>query len=251
MYSTSGKRRSSGYPSSSAKRYKSFSKKTNRYKKTSFVRQTPYGGGIVRIPYNRAFNSNPFPPKLFNTLRYSEQVTINCVDSNNGCGTYIFSANNLYDPNYTGTGHQPLYYDQLTALYNHWTVLSSKITVVVQRASNPVQLQAVLVLDDDASLGTANNINLLTERAGSVHGSADPGNGLLLTLSKTFSAKKWFGSNPLDNDNLQGFISAGPSEQVYYAIMVQDLTGTSQSVAAHITMEFNVIWDELTSVASS
>ena len=251
MYSSLGKRRSSGYPSSSSKRYKgSYAKKSYR-KKTSGVRQSTYGGGIVRIPYNRSFNSNPFPPKLYNTLRYSEQVIINTSDSLNGCGSYLFQANNLYDPNYTGTGHQPLYYDQLTGIYNHWTVISSKMTIVVQRVSNPVQVQCVLLLDDDASLGTSNNINLLTERAGAVFGAADPGNGLLLTLSKTWSARKWFGANPLDNDNLQGTVSAGPSEGVYYGFMVQDLTGTSQSVACHVTMEFNVIWDELASVASS
>lgn len=249
MYSTPGKRRSSGYPTSSSKRYKS-EKKSYR-KKTSFVKQTPYGGGIVRMPYNRAFNRNPFPPKLFNTLRYSEQVVLNTSDSLNGCGTYIWSANNLYDPNYTGTGHQPLYYDQISSLYNHWTVVSSKITATIVRASNPVQLQAVLVCDDDATLGTSNNINLLIERSDSSTGACDPGNGLLMTLSQTFSAKKWFGANPLANDNLQGTVGGGPTEQVYYALMVQDITGTSQSVAIHVMMEFNVVWDELTSVASS
>ena len=107
MYSVAGKRRTSGYPSSSSKRYKgSYGKKSYR-KKTSGVRQSTYGGGIVRMPYSRAFNSNPFPPKLYNTLRYSEQVIINTSDSLNGCGSYLFQANNLYDPNYTGTGHQP------------------------------------------------------------------------------------------------------------------------------------------------
>ena len=218
--------------------------------KTSGVRQSTYGGGIVECHIVVRSTATP-SPKLYNTLRYSEQVIINTSDSLNGCGSYLFQANNLYDPNYTGTGHQPLYYDQLTGIYNHWTVISSKMTIVVQRVSNPVQVQCVLLLDDDASLGTSNNINLLTERAGAVFGAADPGNGLLLTLSKTWSARKWFGANPLDNDNLQGTVSAGPSEGVYYGFMVQDLTGTSQSVACHVTMEFNVIWDELASVASS
>ena len=61
MYSVAGKRRTSGYPSSSSKRYKgSYGKKSYR-KKTSGVRQSTYGGGIVRMPYSRAFNSNPSP----------------------------------------------------------------------------------------------------------------------------------------------------------------------------------------------
>lgn len=246
---SSVKRRTSAPFPSSSKRWKGSSKSYRS--KTSSIRKSAYGGGIVRMPYNRAYNRNPFPPKLFTTLRYSEQVVVNCADSNNGCGTYIWSANNLYDPNYTGTGHQPMYYDQLTGIYNHWTVVSSKITATIVRASNPVQLQCVLVLDDDAALGTSNNINTLTERADATYGSCDPGNGLLLKMTKTFSAKKWFGANPLANDNLQGSVSTGPSEGVYYGLMVQDITGTSQSVAVHVFMEFNVVWDELASVAAS
>ena len=147
-------------------------------------------------------------------------------------------------------GASTLYYDQISSLYNHWTVISSKITATIVRASNPVQLQAVLVCDDDATLGTSNNINLLIERSDSSTGACDPGNGLLMTLSQTFSAKKWF-EPTLANDNLQGTVGGAPTEQVYYALMVQDITGTSQSVAIHVMMEFNVVWDELTSVASS
>ena len=124
------------------------------------------------------------------------------------------------------------------------------MTIVVQRVSNPVQVQCVLLLDDDASLGTSNNINLLTERAGAVFGAADPGNGLPHAVQDVVRPQVVW-CQLFDNDNLQGTVSAGPSEGVYYGFMVQDLTGTSQSVACHVTMEFNVIWDELASVASS
>ena len=104
----------------------------------------------------------------------------------------------------------PLYYDQLTGIYNHWTVISSKMTIVVQRVSNPVQVQCVLLLDDDASLGTSNNINLLTERAGAVFGAADPGNGLLLTLSRRGPPASGLVPILWITTTSKGTVSAGP-----------------------------------------
>jgi len=45
----------------------------------------------------------------------------------------VFRANSLYDPNYTGGGHQPNGFDQLIAAYNHFTVISSKIRVKLKQ----------------------------------------------------------------------------------------------------------------------
>lgn len=45
------------------------------------------------------------------------------------CGVHTFRANDLYDPNLTGAGHQPRGFDQLMTLYNKFKVHASKITV--------------------------------------------------------------------------------------------------------------------------
>jgi len=43
--------------------------------------------------------------------------------------TYVFRANSLFDPDYSFTGHQPLYYDQYSAIYKAYKVYGSKITI--------------------------------------------------------------------------------------------------------------------------
>ena len=43
--------------------------------------------------------------------------------------SYVFRGNSLYDPDYTGTGHQPRYYDQLTPVYGRYKVLGSECSV--------------------------------------------------------------------------------------------------------------------------
>ena len=50
----------------------------------------------------------------------------------NGGASYTvkyFCANGMYDPNVTGTGHQPLLFDQYMALYHKYAVTSSRISV--------------------------------------------------------------------------------------------------------------------------
>lgn len=59
---------------------------------------------------------SPFPPKLWTTLTYTDHATITAIAG--VIGTYTFAANGLYDPNITGTGHQPRYFDTFCGANN-------------------------------------------------------------------------------------------------------------------------------------
>jgi len=71
------------------------------------------------IPYG-------LPPTLVMGCKYSDLVTWDLAAI--ALGTYTFSANGLYDVDISGTGHQPLGFDQLMAMYNRYTVIVSDIT---------------------------------------------------------------------------------------------------------------------------
>lgn len=60
------------------------------------------------------------PPFLISPQRYSDVITISL--SAGTVQSYSFRANSLFDPDRTGTGHQPLGFDQLTAIYNRYVV---------------------------------------------------------------------------------------------------------------------------------
>lgn len=77
--------------------------------------------GIGRLP--------GFPETYKTVLVYNEGISIDAAAG--GATYYSFNCMNLYDPNYSGTGHQPLYYDNLTAIYNRWRVRAAYITVTV------------------------------------------------------------------------------------------------------------------------
>jgi hypothetical protein len=74
----------------------------------------------------------PFAAEFLVRLRYAETVTVATTSSVDTASTYSFRLNSLYDPNYTGTGHQPYQFDQLTPIYNNYLVNKAEFKVTIR-----------------------------------------------------------------------------------------------------------------------
>lgn len=97
-----------------------------KYKKRSKPKQTKQS--IVKSL------SAPLPLKLQTNLRYVDSFVLNP-----GIGVlaiHQFAANDIFDPDVTGVGHQPLGRDELATFYNGYRVLASVITVSFMPHSN-------------------------------------------------------------------------------------------------------------------
>lgn len=87
---------------------------------------------------------DPFPNQATAIMRYSEVISLNP-----GIATpaaYLFRANSIFDPNFSGIGHQPYGHDTYSSIYNHYCVTSSVITVQSTTSANGVF--GVSVTDD-------------------------------------------------------------------------------------------------------
>jgi len=93
-------------------------------------RKSPYKrravDGIVRAPRSVALSSWNQPFRT--TLKYSD-VVVMATSVGTGFVTYALRANSLFDPDYSGAGHQPLRFDQLAAMFNAYRVRSARIKV--------------------------------------------------------------------------------------------------------------------------
>lgn len=91
------------------------------------------------IPYIR----NPdfgYPDKLVTKLRYVSHNTIS--GALGAVGAHVFRMNSLFDPDLTGTGHQPMFFDQFcgavgSAPYSHYRVLTSTVTCTFTQVTAP------------------------------------------------------------------------------------------------------------------
>ncbi|AXQ66272.1 MAG: putative capsid protein [Cressdnaviricota sp.] len=82
------------------------------------------------------------------TLLYADTLVLG-----SGVGTtaqHVFRLNSLFDPDYTGVGHQPRYFDQFAALFNRYRVDEVYIEMTLSTTSN---MGAVVILNADNSLG--------------------------------------------------------------------------------------------------
>ncbi len=69
----------------------------------------------------------PFPLRYDAKLTYGVNVTLTTAGSSNLGVMYRFRLNSLYDPDVTGTGHQPYQYDQLSPIYRQYLVRKAHI----------------------------------------------------------------------------------------------------------------------------
>jgi len=205
----------------------------------------------LRPTLSRARFLTGFPDQLTMTHRYCESG-VSVTSTLGVMGHYLFRANGMFDPNATGSGHQPLYFDQLTAIYNHWHVIGSRIKVVgITADSNTATFSWALWQNDDTST-TPSDIFAVAEQSKGVlkmqpaQVTATP---QFATLG--WSAKKTFGGSTLADSELQGTVAADPTEQSFFQITVQTHGGVTAAMLFNVEIEYIAVWTEVKDISSS
>lgn len=106
---------------------------------------------VGRAIRSRGYNTNPFPDNKLVKHRYTEIITLPAATATLP-SKYVFWAHNLQDPNYTGVGHQPMFYDEMSAQYNKYCVVKSSIRIIIPPATTDNLVRTFhLWLDDSAT----------------------------------------------------------------------------------------------------
>lgn len=97
-------------------------------------RKKPHRGKRNKAYRNKAvithIKGQGIPDMLSVKLSYVEHIPITTLGGLPYM-LYNFRGNSLFDPNVTGTGHQPMYFDQYAALYNRYRVMGSAVKIDV------------------------------------------------------------------------------------------------------------------------
>lgn len=151
-------------------------------------------------------------------FRYEAQVGINP-----GAGTtavHIFSCNGLFDPDITGTGHQPRGFDELMALYDHAVVIGAKITVdwMVDSSETVPSVCGIAIRD----FTTTDDYNGYVEGGNAVWGTLSDNNFYPVRQVLQVNPNKFLGrSKPLSDPNLKNSASGNPTEQAYFHLFTR------------------------------
>lgn len=194
---------------------------------------------IAQTAYQRRYthsymNSklNPLPTKTTVSLRYVEGIDL-APGAAGAPAKYVWRCNGPYDPNYTGVGHQPMFWDMYAGLYNHCVVSSAKMSVKVWGENNATTYGSIVAvkLDDD---GTS------SQNVGSILEQRDPyvkwammktnsgGSNNIANLSHSFNARTFFNCKDVgDKDSIGALTNTTPSEQAYWVLLWQHIDAST------------------------
>lgn len=91
-------------------------------------RRSRITGNLRTIDYSR-----PMPPRLNAKLRYT--AGFKTITTGIWASGLTWSLNDLYDPDVSGVGHQPMGYDQMCNFYNNWRVTGVKYSITFHSTS--------------------------------------------------------------------------------------------------------------------
>ena len=224
--------------------------KSNRRKSNKKSRQVlPFGG---------------FPERKAVRLKYVDFIKLDATPSGSATPKiHHFRANSLYDPDRTSSGHQPRGFDQHALLYDHYTVIGSKIKVTfesdVDNVSPAGQYCFLYLQDTEGVPGSL--IDIMEGGVGKSKFNYRPRNtvsGKSVTLTQKYSPYKFFGipktTSILSMDELTPQCTANPLEDAIYTIgiMCQRTTTTDPpAVVARVEIEYIAIFSEKKPMGSS
>jgi hypothetical protein len=198
-----------------------------RYVKKKYAKKRTFGNtGIARI-------STPFPYKLVTKLRYHENNNLTPAALTY---SYNYNINSLFDPNRTGTGHQPMYYDQLCpAVYQRYRVKGFSYKLVISDANTPIKFQAHFQNNNHSA-----DYEDLGEMIGTkqvIVNSMANGGRCIAHLKGYTTIKRILGEN-LNDDRDQAAYNASPSNVALLGLNVTSLNGITNITTFNLDLTF-------------
>jgi len=231
-------------------------RQAKRRQRTRKNRNTPPTLARVPAPRTEALRRCPLFPasvRKRGQLYYVSGLGLTAPTSGNAV-TYFFTANGMFDPDITGSGHQPIGFDQMMLMYEQCTVINSCITVSFNIGAG-LTVNAGIALFPDAS-GLTNPsqlvenglIRYITLTSGS---STFQNQRMRTTVTLACDVARYFGRRGvrvlLNDDSLTTTAAANPIEQVYFGVVAWQILpdgSTTTAIGFDALISFDVIYWE-------
>lgn len=177
----------------------------------------------------------PFPQRLITKMKYSSSFNLTAISP-----TWNWNLNSLFDPDRAGIGHQPYGYDQLSALYNRYRVISCSYVITGYPSdtgfSKPIQICAVPVNQGTliVNAGQAKE----NPRCKFVH--QVPGGAVAKLRGKAYlpSIVGRTRGQYMADDRYQAEVGSNPQEAIILSVVASDYTNTNVNTELTITLEY-------------
>lgn len=184
---------------------------------------------------------DPFPSLQKAVLRYSEVVTISTTTGL--AAAYLFRCNSIFDPNYTGIGHQPYGHDIYKLIYNKYRVTGSRITATPTSTFDGIY---GIAITDDPTINVDYNTVRETKGNTSVVGQISTPSQQITN----YWSEKYL---PLQPTHITANMGTNPNAMNYYHLYLEGSTilGPEFTRSFMVNITYDVEFSELKDLGQS
>lgn len=229
-------------------------------KKTTFRRKRPTTNYRKRnVPTRRSLRPTRslgktigIPDRMFVKLKYVQSFYMNYTSGNPTVKE--FRVNSPYDPDYTATGHQPLYYDQYQALYKRQRTYGCKYNITIMNYDTAAASEVIVTLKEQTAVLT--NWDTICEQTYTQCRNVDiEGSGRSQATIKGYANMAKITGNrkstiATDMD-YQSLMNANPLRQAFISLQQRGMAGIAGNVYVKIELiYFTQLFDRIMPASS-
>jgi hypothetical protein len=191
---------------------------------------------------------NVLPRTLRRTLRYAQTFSLTTGAAGLVGTVQSMMLNSCYDPNYSGTGHQPYGYDQIVQFYQQYFVHSCRYTLICNTIGGTAEVCVCLQIFPTAGGVSIAGISTdaATEKSTvSTFPVGSSGNVRTRSVSGEVKIAQIFGLTPAQyaaqTDVYGAAVTSNPSLGAYLEVGIGSYSGTAgESLAVQIILDQDV-----------
>ena len=152
----------------------------------------------------------------------------------------IFRCNSLFDPDFTGVGHQPMGFDQMATLYRSYRVHHVSFKVTFRNSNLNRMVVGLMTTEDPIPVPSVNRLQELPRNRWRILEPEDAVGAARHFTTITFSLKpfKLLGV-PYKDDSYSATVFSNPSRNAYIHLWVGPIGGGVDLIGANITVRIS------------
>lgn len=216
-------------------------------------RKSKFPKKVKFIPYSHL----PLGQSQMVRSRYLENFAL--TTSLGVAAHYVFAINSIYDPNFTGIGHQPIGHDQMSAIFQNACVVQANINMKCYSRDGDEYLGFGIYFSEYSTnpLPTLSVQGMLEQGAMKwvlVPPSTTGGGGTVRNLNASINMKKFFAIKDIISDSQYSSVANNnPARVVYmHVIMWQPDGGATNATGSfYLTLDQLTVWTVPKNLAQS
>lgn len=209
---------------------------------SSKKQRTTYSSPAISMPSVVTPRSGLGTRKLVKMIYFEKGINLT-TPAVGGATDYIFRLNSVFDPNSTGTGHQPLLHDQMAQVFERYCVIGCGYKVTFSNSSTSNRNVVGVYISD--RVDTSSDFTLLIEQGSAQYKSlavADSGQSIA-TFSGYVDLPKLMGQTKdayIASSNYAVEFGVDPGDPGYLHCVAADISaggGTVTTLAVELQMD--------------